>query len=42
MTAPARYPSVGQYVAIVLVLALICIGLAVLFNRTPVCPAVAP
>ena len=42
MTAPASYPSVGQYVAIVLVLALICIGLAVLFTGTPVCPAVAP
>ncbi len=42
VTAPARYPSVGQYVAIVLVLALICIGLAVLFTSTPVCPAVAP
>jgi len=28
--------------AIVLVLALICIGLAVLFTSTPVCPAVAP
>ena len=42
MTCLHGYPSVGQYVAIVLVLALICIGLAVLFNSTPVCPAVAP